>query len=990
MADLGIITGSDGRLGTAFNLGIPIYGGIDKDNDGLNDDWENSAISSLRPNLVFDENEDNLQNNRIAIFTRVTPLSQYGQDYIVFLNTIAFDQDNGTAIAGLAPHKGDTEQFQTIWKVVDNNTIQLAGLRTSGHKRTVIKERIKEPFKRFKDIFKTREVFSKGESWFGNLQEIEISNDGQINIYIEEDKHGTWPTKSICEKKSRRALDCGGGEIRRPPAYNVGEPHSYSSFTNQLKEWWPGELVWDDPDGYFLSKGADFIGSKLGQEKLDAIWNDYKDRNLNFIEGDKGNNQIFGTDKEDVVFGYEGNDEIFGGNGYDFIYGDEGQDTLYGGIGNDTLDGRNGDDTIYGEDGNDILYGGEGFDFIYGDEGQDTLYGWTGNDTLDGRNGDDTIYGEDGDDILYGGEGFDFIYGDEGQDTLYGWTGDDTLDGRNGDDTIYGEDGNDILYGGEGFDFIYGDEGQDTLYGWTGDDTLDGRNGDDTIYGEDGNDILYGGEGFDFIYGDEGQDTLYGWTGDDTLDGRNGDDTIYGEDGNDILYGGEGFDFIYGDEGQDTLYGWTGDDTLDGRNGDDTIYGEDGNDILYGGEGFDFIYGDEGQDTLYGWTGDDTLDGRNGDDIIYGEAGNDILYGGEGSDRAEYQTANAEVVADLNLGIVTTTDAKGNTEEDTLISIEQLSGSNYDDRLIGDGQDNTLVGNNGNDTLVGNAGADVLDGGEGIDRAEFFTANAAIVADLNLGIATTTDAQGNTEEDTLIGIEQVFGSNFDDKLTGDAQENILTGNKGNDSLWGGAGNDNLRGDEGADVLDGGEGIDRAEYWSAKAGVVADLNLGTATIINAAGNSEVDTLISIEQLYGSSLNDQLVGDDLSNALVGRDGDDVLLGGKGDDVLEGGNGADSFAFTFPDQGVDRINDFNSTEGDKIQISANGFGGNLIPGSLDAEQFVLGTASVDGDDRFIFNQDTGRLSFDADGSGVLEAVEIATFYNNTVLSNADIFIV
>ena len=237
MADLGIITGSDGRLGTAFNLGIPIYGGIDKDNDGLNDDWENSAISSLRPNLVFDENEDNLQNNRIAIFTRVTPLSQYGQDYIVFLNTIAFDQDNGTAIAGLAPHKGDTEQFQTIWKVVDNNTIQLAGLRTSGHKRTVIKERIKEPFKRFKDIFKTREVFSKGESWFGNLQEIEISNDGQINIYIEEDKHGTWPTKSICEKKSRRALDCGGGEIRRPPAYNVGEPHSYSSFTNQLKEW---------------------------------------------------------------------------------------------------------------------------------------------------------------------------------------------------------------------------------------------------------------------------------------------------------------------------------------------------------------------------------------------------------------------------------------------------------------------------------------------------------------------------------------------------------------------------------------------------------------------------------------------------------------------------------------------------------------------------------------------------------------------------------
>lgn len=277
------------------------------------------------------------------------------------------------------------------------------------------------------------------------------------------------------------------------------------------------------------------------------------------------------------------------------------------------------------------------------------------------------------------------------------------------------------------------------------------------------------------------------------------------------------------------------------------------------------------------------------------------------------------------------------------------------------------------------------------ETADYSTAKAAVFADLNSDTATITDdAQGNSEKYTLFDTNKLSGGNFDDKLTGNVQENILAGNKGNDSLWGGAGNDNLRGDEGADVLDGGEGIDRAEHWTAKAGVVADLTVGTATIIDSTGNPEVDTLISIEQLYGSDFNDQLVGDDLSNALIGRDGDDTLLGGKGGDILEGGDGTDSFAFTFPNQGVDRINDFNSTQGDKIQISANGFGGNLIPGSLDAEQFVLGTASVDGDDRFIFNQDTGRLSFDADGSGILEAIEIATFYNNIVLSHSDIFIV
>ena len=143
MADLGIITGSDGRLGTAFSLGTPIYGGVDQDNDGLNDEWENLAVSSLRPNLVFDENEnspvvlDGTENsphyNRVAIFTRVTPAHKYG-NFIIFLNTIAFDRDHGAPGIFKGSHDGDTEQFQTIWKVVDNNTIELVGLRTKGHK----------------------------------------------------------------------------------------------------------------------------------------------------------------------------------------------------------------------------------------------------------------------------------------------------------------------------------------------------------------------------------------------------------------------------------------------------------------------------------------------------------------------------------------------------------------------------------------------------------------------------------------------------------------------------------------------------------------------------------------------------------------------------------------------------------------------------------------------------------------------------------------
>jgi hypothetical protein len=49
-----------------------------------------------------------------------------------------------------------------------------------------------------------------------------------------------------------------------------------------------------------------------------------------------------------------------------------------------------------------------------------------------------------------------------------------------------------------------------------------------------------------------------------------------------------------------------------------------------------------------------------------------------------------------NFGIGTGGDAEG----DTLLSIQKLVGSNYDDKLIGDYHDNVLSGGAGNNTLV--------------------------------------------------------------------------------------------------------------------------------------------------------------------------------------------------------------------------------------------------------------------------------------------------
>src|SRR6478752_1713700 len=123
----------------------------------------------------------------------------------------------------------------------------------------------------------------------------------------------------------------------------------------------------------------------------------------------------------------------------------------------------------------------------------------------------------------------------------------------------------------------------------------------------------------------------------------------------------------------------------------------------------------------------------------------------------------------------------------------------------------------------------------------------------------------------------------------------INGTNGGDSLYGGAaadvinglnGNDTLKGFGGADRLDGGNGIDTVFYGDSTAGV--GINLATGR--GVGGSAEGDTLISIENVFGSNFNDTLTGTSGANQLHGQDGNDVIKGGGGDDFLDGGNGND----------------------------------------------------------------------------------------------------
>ena len=619
-----------------------------------------------------------------------------------------------------------------------------------------------------------------------------------------------------------------------------------------------------------LEAGSAYGDASVGRDSFSGV---------NQVRGSGFNDTLVGgdtlNDKFEQFEGRGGNDYIEGGSGYDEARYDV-DGAVSTGI---TVDLANG--IVTGDaqfTGTDTLRDIEAVRGSILDDNFDAT-GFTGSSAnagsfgsfnqFEGMAGNDTITGNGNTRISYEharaavtvnlATGIAFGDASVGTDSIVGGVNQvrgsnfgDGLTGSGANEQFEGRGGNDTIDGGGGFDMA--DYRFDPLAvnvnlaangandGWGSFDTLSGIEG---ARGSAYNDTLAGDSLSNRFEGNAGADTITGGLGFDSIDHRNDTGAINADLGAGTVVDG---------------YGAT-----DSVSGVEAVMGSAYNDTISGDTLANRLEGNAGNDTLSGGGGNDSLFGGDGDDWLTGGGGDDLLDGGETTgvtddvDYVDYTSASNAVTVNLATGIGC--DGDGGTA--TLVNIEGVRGSNFADSITGSNNANGTV-----EKFVGRGGNDTIDGGGGFDEVVYTLAPGAVSVDLQAG--TASDGVGGA--DTLVGIEAVMGSAFDDTLTGSN----------------GAGYERFRGMGGNDTIDGGGGLmDEVDYRFATTGV--NVNLGTGVVSND-GNGGADTVSNIEWARGSSYADTLIGSAGANQLRGGGGDDILRGGGSSDTIDGGDGYD----------------------------------------------------------------------------------------------------
>ena len=708
----------------------------------------------------------------------------------------------------------------------------------------------------------------------------------------------------------------------------------------------------------------------------------------NLLTGGNDNDEIYGGRGNDTLHGGGGHDRLFGDSGNDELNGDAGNDTLGGGVGDDELNGGDGNDYLNGDDGNDVLRGGAGDDKLYGEhfgEGDDEIHGGPGHDVLWGGPGADKLYGgsphatpTDGSTPLtasaYGDPNLNWYRSVSewklpGDTASYYWsTRGVTVNLNTGEASggyAEGDTFNDIenLVGSWHDDTLTGYSGNHTLIrGGRGADTLDGGGNAGTYHkaadyrdSHDGVTITLHAETHQWGWGRGGSaqgdrlrnfNAVHGSNHDDTINGGDLAETLYGEGGDGYAHYGDTVDYSAFNNAASGGLIVTLPTVVIGLQGYQGIVTEtaDGSIVTRDPIGFsapvtlrsiEHVTGSRHDDVINGNALSNTLNGGNGDDTLTGGDGWNTLNGGSGSDTVDYATEGQAVTVNLADGT-----ASGNDFRDTLVSIENVTGSPHDD------------------VFIASAAVNVIDGGGGMDTVYYQGRANSVTVALNDDGAVAV-SRGHAHRDTLIGIARVLGpavrgvikgtpgdDQGDCAVTGTAGNDVLCGLAGNDILDGGDGDDKLVGGPGADRLIGGPGFDTA-YYEGEPGTVTVGRDADGRLIVSGGDGEGDVLVGIEHVDGpaaggyvpgTSNNDTLTGSPNNDRIEGFGGDDTLNGLAGDDSLGGGAGADALN---GGDGIDTADYASSDAGVTVDLTAGtGTGGHAQGDTLANIENLTGT--------------------------------------------------
>ncbi len=459
-----------------------------------------------------------------------------------------------------------------------------------------------------------------------------------------------------------------------------------------------------------------------------------------------------------------------------------------------------------------------------------------------------------------------------------------------------------------------------------------------------------------------------GLSGPIVLDDLNDQEGVkYIGSGNDKIRSAQGVNDVNGDGFSDLMIGKPGASNgailtgaanllfgfaqLDGTAAADNYAGGTGRDSLIGGDGNDVLVGKGGNDSLFGGSDADSLDGGTEDDMLVSGTGNDSMFGGNGVDTAVLDFGDKDdfqvrLISGSQLTSLLTLPDPGSGSQAVFTGAAvrmkfgggeagfQLLASDIEKVQFGDG---TVDLSDLVDVSLAATGIEnLIAGGTGDNR---------MVGDATDDVMAA--GAGNDTLDGAGGADRAYGQAGNDLVGGGVGNDSLFGNLGNDTVMGGAGNDSMKAQTDDDIIMGEGGNDTAfgggNNDSIDGGADSDVlngNSGFDTVLGGAGNDTLRGQGGRDSLNGGDGNDLLLGMQGFDTLVGGNGNDTLIGGPANDTLTGGGGVDTFTFG-SGQGSNTITDF-ADNSDKILIQGFVFADlNIASGSGGA------TITVDGDD-------------------------------------------